>query len=307
MLVLILSRTENVHADAIEKYCSEHSEVGRINFDFESLPDGEFPKLSLGSEFETKIPNAVFVHHPRVSYRPEWFSNEIERRLFVASWGSAEEWLEAQFTETRWINRPSATTVSRNILLQLRLAQSLGFKTPNTLFTNDLEKLLAFSADGVVVIKQGNLGVNLNGKRILTTVIDPSLLKEDELIGSPCLFQRYVPKSHELRVHVVGDRVLTCRIDSQLNENTRIDWRNYDLDNTPHHSFDLPKQVSDKCVELTKRLGLTFGVIDLIVTPDEQYVFLECNAQGHWIWIEELTGLPITKTLGEKLLNGLAL
>ena len=52
-------------------------------------------------------------------------------------------------------------------------------------------------------------------------------------------------------------------------------------------------------------LGLGFGVIDMIRTLEGDYVFLECNAQAHWVWIEQLTGLPITATISRALLNGL--
>ncbi len=56
--------------------------------------------------------------------------------------------------------------------------------------------------------------------------------------------------------------------------------------------------------EYCQKLGLEFGVIDLIISPQDEVIFLECNAQGHWAWIEDMTNLPITKTLCEHLLNG---
>lgn len=34
------------------------------------------------------------------------------------------------------------------------------------------------------------------------------------------------------------------------------------------------------------RLGLLFGCIDLMVTPDDDYVFLEVNEMGQFLWIE---------------------
>ena len=35
------------------------------------------------------------------------------------------------------------------------------------------------------------------------------------------------------------------------------------------------------------RLGIVFGSFDFIVTPDDEYVFLEVNEQGQFLWIEE--------------------
>lgn len=109
-----------------------------------------------------------------------------------------------------------------------------------------------------------------------------------------------------MRVHVIGTQVLICRIDSQESEKTKIDWRNYDLENTPHKPFILDSEIREKCVSLVKCMSLEFGMIDMIFTPSEWSVFLECNLQGHWAWIEQLTGLSITQTLCERLLSGLS-
>jgi hypothetical protein len=42
------------------------------------------------------------------------------------------------------------------------------------------------------------------------------------------------------------------------------------------------------------RLGLVYGAIDMRLTPDGRYVFLEVNPSGLWLFVEEPTGLPIT-------------
>lgn len=306
MRIVTLSRSENVHADAVAEYCEPHAEVSRINFDFNTSEPESLPIVVLGKQDKRLSPDAVFVHHPRVSYQEKWFADEMERKLFVASWESVKEWMEAEFSNALWVNRPSANQRSRNVLGQLRLATSLGLNTPNTLFTNSVDELREFAGSATVVIKQGNLGVHLEKKRILTSVINVASIDSSVLQGCPCLFQKYIPKQYELRVHVIGGTVLTCKINSQISNKTRVDWRNYDLENTPHEPYDLNSSISGACVDLVRRLGLEFGIIDMIVSPEGEYVFLECNAQGHWVWIEELTGLPITKTLCEHLLRGSA-
>lgn len=47
-------------------------------------------------------------------------------------------------------------------------------------------------------------------------------------------------------------------------------------------------------MQLTKTLGLAYGAIDMIVTPDGEYVFLEINPTGQYQWLEALTGLRIS-------------
>lgn len=46
---------------------------------------------------------------------------------------------------------------------------------------------------------------------------------------------------------------------------------------------------------MMNELGIVFGCFDFIVTDDNQYVFLEVNEMGQFLWIEEL--LPELKML----------
>ena len=55
---------------------------------------------------------------------------------------------------------------------------------------------------------------------------------------------------------------------------------------------------------LVERLGLCYGALDLVLTPDGRYVFLEINPSGQYLWIEVATGLPITAALCEMLIQG---
>ncbi|MCA1693463.1 MAG: hypothetical protein LC749_01330 [Actinobacteria bacterium] len=114
--------------------------------------------------------------------------------------------------------------------------------------------------------------------------------------GSPGEFAAW-----ELRVTVVGDQVFACRIESQVTESTRIDWRRYDLENTPHVAHRLDPDIERRCVVLTRHFGLEFSAIDLIVTADGETVLLELNPNGQWAWIEELTGLPISAAIADVL------
>jgi glutathione synthase/RimK-type ligase-like ATP-grasp enzyme len=48
-------------------------------------------------------------------------------------------------------------------------------------------------------------------------------------------------------------------------------------------------------------LGLVFGTIDLKVADNGDHVFLEINPQGQFLYIEILTGLPISNALADFL------
>lgn len=66
-----------------------------------------------------------------------------------------------------------------------------------------------------------------------------------------------------------------------------------------HEIIDLGKSVDDNLVRLIKSFGLTFGAVDLVLTPSDDLVFLEVNPNGQWAWLEVLTGAPISHAFAE--------
>jgi len=55
---------------------------------------------------------------------------------------------------------------------------------------------------------------------------------------------------------------------------------------------------------LMRRLGLVYGAIDLRLTPDGRYVFLEINPAGQFLYVEQQTGQPIAAALAALLAAG---
>jgi glutathione synthase/RimK-type ligase-like ATP-grasp enzyme len=60
---------------------------------------------------------------------------------------------------------------------------------------------------------------------------------------------------------------------------------------------ELPVETADRCRRLVGALGLTYGAIDLIVTTEGDYVLLEVNPAGQYLWLEEAAQLPITEAV----------
>ncbi len=304
MSVLILTRNENQHSDRVQEG------LNRRNIDFKRINiddvNNQTPIVSL-SNFKQpdQLFSGVFVHHPRIEISEKLGVDKLERQIISATWSNWIMSLESIYGDAMWINRPTISTLSLNIFNQLRLASKLGLKVPDTLFTNSKCQLSDFvSKHRNVIVKTGPLlGVHLSGQRILTKLIGIDDISSLAIDHSPGFFQNYIEKAFELRIHVIGDQVLCCRIESQANDRTRDDWRRYNISKTPHFAHVLDKQVESQCISIVKSLGLEFGIIDMIVTTNGEHVFLECNSQGHWIWIEELTGLPITQALIERLIK----
>jgi len=312
MLTLILSRSENAHADAVQRELSRRGiSMVRLNLDNIGISRPKISvKLGDGATIqiddilvEARAVNSVFSHHPRITIMEEFATDQLEQRIMSAAWQNALLCLESVLSQATWVNRPAFSGQSLNLMRQLQLAEEIGLATPDTLFTSSKSEALAFSrTHGQVIVKAGPLlGIHLQGKRILTKMLDANDLESLDISLAPCFFQRYIEKAYELRIHVMGNRVYTCRIESQQSAIARHDWRRYDLAHTPHYAHQLDTQIEARCIEITETLGLKLGIIDMIVTPSNQHVFLERNSQGHWIWIEELTGLPITAAVCDLL------
>ena len=117
----------------------------------------------------------------------------------------------------------------------------------------------------------------------------------------PVFSQQYINKRYEYRVMVIGKKVLSCRIDSQASQMTKIDWRHYDFKNVEHKQVELPKDVQEKLLNFMQKIGLNYGAIDFIETPKGEFVFLEVNPSGQWGWITSLAGLKIPEAVAEML------
>ena len=81
------------------------------------------------------------------------------------------------------------------------------------------------------------------------------------------ILQAEVPKRLELRVTVVGDRVLAVAIHSQENPRTSLDWRRYDDRATRHERVELPDDVAERCRAWCRLEGLRYAAFDLVLTP----------------------------------------
>ena len=107
-----------------------------------------------------------------------------------------------------------------------------------------------------------------------------------------------------MRPTIVGKQLFTASIDSQQLPQARSDWRRRGialLKQWKH--YQLPPAIETKLLKLMNYFGLNYGAIDLILTPDERYVFLEVNPVGEFFWLELYANLPISQAIAEILLT----
>lgn len=201
----------------------------------------------------------------------------------------------------RWLSLPSNIYQAENKLLQLEIALSIGFTIPNTLVSYDYDEIKSFylSCDEDIIIKPLHSGRIEESQDRCGQIFTSKVKAEDldVLKGSyplPNIYQENIPKDIEIRVTVVGNNIFAASVNSKANQDTQTDWRKEKL---KFDSFKLPKDIEEKCISLVKKLNLNFGAIDLIRKPDGEFVFLEINPNGQWVWIETDTGLKISDAI----------
>lgn len=207
----------------------------------------------------------------------------------------------------RWVNYPDNNRAASYKPLQLQVAQRLGLEVPRSLLTNDPAAVRDFytACNGQMILKVLRDGMLDLGEGIVGTLYT-SLVTEDTLehlamVRHTCyLFQEVVPKEMELRITVFGNQVFAAEIYSQHSPRAQTDWRRSYAD-LRYGVHGLPKEIEERCLALLRHFGLAFGAIDMILTPDGRYVFLEVNPNGQWAWLEASTGLPLSSALVDLL------
>lgn len=208
----------------------------------------------------------------------------------------------------RWINSPFAIQHAQIKFPQLAVATRFGLKTPRTLITNDPDQARRFCLEcrnQVICKSLLTTSVKLDevSYHTYTHKLEEKDLENflDNVRYTPTLFQEYIAKKTEIRATVIGQEVFACEIDSQALLESAVDWRAVDPFKIPHRPVKLPEPVSQALRDLVHHFNLVFGAIDLVVTPNDDYVFLENNPNGQWYWIELITGLPMANTMARLL------
>jgi glutathione synthase/RimK-type ligase-like ATP-grasp enzyme len=251
----------------------------------------------------------IWLWHTRAPSAPD--GDPATSQYVRQEWELAVLGLAAQTPRANWINHPSASRwIESNKLEQLRLASDLGLLVPPTLLSNDPEHIINFARrwDSVAVKSQGGIRRERRDGFFETTFTQRCTAAElataaASLGRAPVLVQPYLTKSHELRVTVVDQTVFACRIDSQASPRTDVDWRRYDFDRVAHDVTELDQSTHQKVVGLVEHAGLRYAAIDLVCTPEGETYFLDLNPSGQFLWIEQLTGAPISSSLADGLLR----
>jgi glutathione synthase/RimK-type ligase-like ATP-grasp enzyme len=311
-LILIISSERDEHAGAVA------SELSRLGAEHHLLDLAQFPeKIGLVLRYDGEASPAALLHGVNgadidlANVRAVWYRRP---QPFVLSPGLSRpshrtfaynESHEAiaglwQMLDVFWVNHPTRDEVAARKAYQLGVARSSGLDIPPTLISNDPSEVRGFLAErGSKDTIYKAFSATQQEWRETRLVRDEELAVLDQVRHAPVIFQEYVPARFDVRVTVVGDQIFPAAIHSQDTQYL-VDFR-IDMNRAKVEPHDLPAEISTSLLGFMRRLGLVYGAIDMRLTPDGRYVFLEVNPAGQWLFIEGRTGQPISAAVAETL------
>jgi hypothetical protein len=315
--VLIITNDHDEHADAVS------SELGRRGVPVYRFHPADFPhSCSVSIEIEEgRVGGELRTSDDRVRFddiSAAWFrraGNLYESRLTMTS-EKLDNYVKIQSQgtvaalcsslQTLWVSHPLTLRRAEVKALQLVEASKAGLKIPHTLISNDPDSAATFveGLGGADCAIKPLLAVGVTdeqgGFRMPLTAMLPRGHSLESVALAPTILQPYVEKAFELRCVVIGEKIFAAKMDTQANEKSRIDSRGGDPD---HEIFELPHAVEASLHRVMDSFGLNFASLDMIVTPDGDFVFLELNPNGQWLWLELELGLPLVATMADLLMS----
>lgn len=197
-----------------------------------------------------------------------------------------------KFMEYVLMNKPSIGSMkskNANKLLSLLYAQRSGLNIPKSIISTVKQQLkisfMEFKEDCISKGVQDVMSFVSNNKSY-SYATSRILLKDIEEMNEtffPSLLQKNIKKKYEVRVFYLKGEFYSMAIFSQNDEKTNVDYRNYNFEKPNRNiPYLLPKEIEDKLKVFMDYMELNTGSIDLIVTTNNEFVFLEVNPSGQY-------------------------
>ena len=307
-MIYILSEKIDLVTDiVIEWIHSKKYKFKRFNDDdfivnFNKFLNKKISKIWLRRGTFNLIPNLIYSNF----YNRNNIINYITRE--VREYSVYLEYILKKRLENNYIGSFTKEISTNNKLINLEVAKEVGFKTPTTIITSSKEELLAFYKEHQKIISKdlrAPVHIRTRHKNIVSTgvkLITSKMLQNLEDYFVPIFAQKYIEKKYEIRIFIFSKKLYAMAIFSQKDDKTKIDYRDYN-NQKPNRCVPvlLPKHIEKKVWSFMKKVDMNTGSIDLIVTPKNEYYFLEINPMGQFHWLSANCNYYIEKDIADFL------
>jgi ATP-GRASP peptide maturase of grasp-with-spasm system len=221
------------------------------------------------------------------------------KKLVRNEFTSLKNFLFLRWRDKKWLTHPTQNTVNKLSVLQT--AVDVGLVIPTTNIGICLDK----TANKYITKAIGEMDAIAFNKSLClsyTTVINSNELSSKNKVLS--LTQNLIEKKYEIRAFFFYGKFYSMAIFSQEDSQTQVDFRRYN-NVKPNRTvpFNLPKNVEEKLTLLMARINLDHGSIDMIVSTEGEFVFLEVNPVGQFGMVSEPCNYYLEELFASKLIN----
>lgn len=240
-----------------------------------------------------------------ISELDEQFNNQVNDQL-KSEFFYLNDFFDKFFLK-KMLNRRADVTLNK--LTVLKYAVQFGLKIPETHIISSKDKL------NELITKKKNLitknfspgifvGFNQHFLNSYTLELTNEMIHELPDYFHPILFQERIEKLYEIRSFYLNGSFYSSAILSQNDKKTMVDFRNYNHEK-PNRTppYNLPVQVTNKLNNLMKKLELQSGSIDLLVTLDGDFIFLEVNPIGQFSQVSRPCNYHLESKIADSLIH----
>lgn len=309
-MILIITIKDDLHALSVQQAirdrgyqhcqifeCDRISSEHRVQWSINS--DGAIGQLLWGDGKKINVADIELIWWRRVysdQTLDEPVTDEYRLHLINNDCRGALNGILTSCFKGQWVSSPEATTRASDKIYQLGIAREVGFRVPETLISQSLEQVTEFTKrlNDKVIVKPV---VGAAGPLLFTQFVgDPHRFDPESFAVCPAVYQEYIEGSEHIRLNCFGDQSFAGLI-----ETSDLDWRpNLKV---PIKSWPVPASLHQQVRAVLDRLGLAMGIVDIKRTPEGQFVWLEVNPQGQFLFLQPLTNMPLDQYFADYLLG----
>ncbi|RJR27100.1 hypothetical protein C4561_02950 [candidate division WWE3 bacterium] len=314
--ILVVSVADDSHLPFVQQHLDEQMliidtftfpETGKLTY---VTRDGIVSVIYNGIDLSSV--RSVWYRKPAFIKRAQYPVPEEYKEYAHNAYSSGVKLLFDLLADKFWVSPYQNHMRANNKVLQLAIAQRLGFCVPETIVTNDSTQIEDFQDRFPSIVAKPLKFTPLlseDGNSIkafyATSIAKGMPLNTSGLHLTPTIFQQEISPKLDIRITIVGNQVFACSTTPLGSMENKADWRTgITTGQVAYDPIELPEEISDKCVRYLRELGLPFGVIELARDAEGIYWFLELNPNGQWAFVEENTNIVISKAMAEMLSKG---
>lgn len=317
MTVLILARQFDPTADAVVTALHDRN-VPVFRTDLSDFPSRLRLQAELAGGRWTGTLSTAHRQVQLVEVRSIWHRNPTTYRFPAAMTAEEQDFAHREAKlglggvlaslDVLWANHPNRCADAIYKPYQWKVAAQCGLQVAETMITNCPGSAMEFmerAPTETITKALGPVGITEAGVTMVayTRRVDAKDLAEPHAVSATATtLQRFVPKHHEVRLTVIGDRWFPVAIHAHTDDG-RIDWRS-DPTRLSYDLVSVPDAVASGVSAYMRRMDLTYTAVDFIVTPDDRWVMLEANTGPQFAWLEAATGAPMVSAMADLLMAG---